>query len=133
MKRTVLFVCTMNSVRSQMAEALLRHNAGERYEVYSAGISPGAFIDPGVCAVLEEEDVSTRELTPKTIGSVSDVNYDIVAVVCSDSCPVPLGYLQADKIIYREFSVPGISGPDGLDGFRRLRDEMSVWIREEFL
>ena len=116
-----------------MAEALLRHNAGDRYEVYSAGISPGAFVDPGVCAVLKEAGVSTRELRPKSIGSISDMNYDTVAIVCSDTCSVPLGYLQVDKIIYREFSVPGISGPDGLDGFRRLRDEMSVWIREEFL
>lgn len=133
MKRSVLFVCTLNSVRSQMGEALLRHHGGDRYKVYSAGISPGAFVDPGVRAVLEEAGVSTGELTPKTIGTVRDVHYDIVAVVCSDSCTLPLGSLQADTIIYREFSVPGVSGSDGLDGFRRLRDEMLVWIREEFL
>jgi protein-tyrosine-phosphatase len=131
MKRSVLFICTYNSVRSQMAEGLLRHHAGSRYDVFSAGIYPGEFVDPGVCAVLAEKGISTEELTPKTIGSVSDASYDSVVIVCSASSLVSSGYLQAHEVICREFSVPDITGPDGLVGFRRLRDEMSAWICEE--
>lgn len=80
MKR-VLFVCTANSARSQMAEALLRHFAGDSFEVFSAGTEPGA-VDVRTLQALQDFGLDTTGLVSKSVESLADQHFDFVISVC---------------------------------------------------
>jgi len=80
MKR-VLFVCTANSARSQMAEALLRHFAGDQFEVFSAGTSPSE-VDPRTIAALKGFGLDAEGLESKSIESLADQSFDFVITLC---------------------------------------------------
>lgn len=80
-KKRVLFICTGNSARSQMAEALLRHQAGTQFEALSAGIRPEA-IDRRALDVLEAFGVSTEGLHPKPVSTFADQSFDFVITLC---------------------------------------------------
>ena len=88
----VLFLCTGNAARSQMAEALLRHLSKGRAEVFSAGSMPAAEIHPQVRAVLQEKfGIDTSGLYPKSMTSLSREQFDFVITVCDkalEECPV---------------------------------------------
>ncbi len=66
-KQKVLFLCTQNSARSQMAEALLRHHAGDRFEVYSAGYVPSDEIHPYAIEAMDEVGIDMDEQYPKDL------------------------------------------------------------------
>ena len=87
----VLFLCTGNSCRSQMAEALLRHRAGDRFEAASAGLSPAPRVHPMTIRVLEQAGVDTAGLTPKSIdrflGKQSVAHAITVCARAQQSCP----------------------------------------------
>ncbi|WP_338128112.1 metalloregulator ArsR/SmtB family transcription factor [Neptunomonas phycophila] len=80
MKR-VLFVCTANSARSQIAEALLRHFAGDQFEVCSAGTEPSE-IDPRTLEVLQNFGLKTKDLKSKSIESLENQHFDFVISLC---------------------------------------------------
>lgn len=89
-KRSVLFVCTANSARSQMAEGFARYYAGALLEVESAGTHPGQ-MNPFAVQVMNEAGVDIAHQTPKSLGSKKLEEYDYVVTVCGDardSCPV---------------------------------------------
>lgn len=91
MKKKVLFVCTANSARSQMAEALLKHYASEQYEVFSAGISPEK-IDPRAVHSIEKFGLSTIELHAKPIDQFDNESFDYVITLCAKAtqeCGLP--------------------------------------------
>ena len=110
---TVLFVCTHNSSRSQMAEGLLRSRYGDRYEVHSAGTNPGG-VNPFAVAVMGEVGIDISEHTSDSIDAYDDTPLDIVVTVCDDAaenCP----YLPARKHnLHRGFEDPSVvRGTDG--------------------
>ena len=74
-KETVLFLCTYNSVRSQMAEALMRHLYGDRFEIFSAGIAPSG-IHPYARRVLDEDGIDTSELRSKSVREFRGRTFD---------------------------------------------------------
>lgn len=80
MKR-VLFVCTANSARSQMAEALLRHYAGDSFKVFSAGTEPSE-VDPRTIKALHDFGLNTQGLVSKSIDSIEDQHFDFVISLC---------------------------------------------------
>jgi len=80
MKR-VLFVCTANSARSQMAEALLRHFAGDQFDVFSAGTHPTQ-VDPRTIQAMEEFGLPTTSLESKSVDSISHLEFDFVISLC---------------------------------------------------
>lgn len=80
-KRTVLFLCTGNSARSQMAELLLRHTAGDSFDVFSAGTDPTE-IHPETLAVLEKFGVSKTEIRSKHVSEFQDQAFDYVISLC---------------------------------------------------
>lgn len=80
-KRSVLFLCTGNSARSQMAEALLRHKAGDEFDIYSAGTSPES-IDPRTLDVLVKFGLNTNTLRSKDISEFADSQFDYVITLC---------------------------------------------------
>ena len=86
----VLFVCTGNSARSIMAEALLRHHGGDRFEVHSAGTVPRG-VNPLTVRVLEEAGIDARGARSKSVNEYLDQTFDYVVTVCDEArqvCPV---------------------------------------------
>lgn len=88
----VLFLCTANSARSQMAEALFRQLSRGRADVFSAGTEPAAAVHPTAKAVLEEKfQVDTSSLTPKHLNEFIGQQFDYIITVCdraAEACPV---------------------------------------------
>lgn len=81
MRKRVLFLCTANSARSQMAEALLWHQAGDQFEAFSAGVAPEV-VDPRTLTALSEFGVATDGLVAKSVASLSDQHFDFVISLC---------------------------------------------------
>lgn len=81
MKKRVLFLCVGNSARSQMAEALLRHQAGEHFEVYSAGTAPED-VDPRAIQALDKQGVSSAGLHSKPVETFEGQAFDFVITLC---------------------------------------------------
>src|ERR1700693_2197016 len=90
-KKKVLFLCTGNSARSQMAEGLLRHKAGGRFEVHSAGTNPTT-VRPEAGAVLNELGIDISNQSPKSVAEFKGrQEFDYVITVCdaaNEACPV---------------------------------------------
>jgi arsenate reductase (thioredoxin) len=90
-KPTVLFLCTGNSCRSQMAEGFLRHLASDRYEAISAGTEPGERVHPMAIEVMGEKDIDINRHVPKNVGEyLGRVSVRHLIVVCdgaNERCP----------------------------------------------
>src|SRR5215510_7972971 len=89
-KKRVLILCTGNSARSQMAEGLLRHDAGERFEVVSAG-TKASFVRPEAIAVMRELGIDISGHRSKNVDEFGGQSFDYVLTVCDnakESCPV---------------------------------------------
>src|SRR5881227_2870291 len=89
-KKRVLILCTGNSARSQMAEGLLRHDAGDRYEVESAGIKPGR-VRPEAIAAMRELGIDISGHRSKHVDEFAGQKFDYILTVCDnakESCPV---------------------------------------------
>jgi len=135
MKKRVLFVCTHNAGRSQMAEAILNSRYGDTYEAFSAGISPSDGINPKTIAVLKERGIEISEKAPKPLLDYMDQSFDLV-VQLSDCTDTGCTLLPASgRVLNKTF--PDAYGSRGSDdeilaGFRNVRDAISAWIDEEF-
>jgi len=131
---TVLFVCTHNSSRSQMAEGLLRDRYGDQYEVRSAGTEPGG-VNPFAVQVMDEIGIDISDHPSDSVDAYADTTHDIVATVCDDAaenCP----YIPAQtENLHRGFDDPSaVTGTDEEKraAFRRIRDELTGWIDATF-
>lgn len=130
-KQRVLILCTGNSARSQMAEGLLRHDAGERFEVESAGTSPGR-VRPEAIEVMKEIGVDISGHRSKHVDEFAGQRFDVVLTVCdraNESCPVFPG---AGLRLHRSFEDPAALQGDQrqrLALFRRVRDEIRDYLR----
>jgi arsenate reductase len=132
--KKVIFICTNNSARSQMAEGLLRHLYGERYEVSSAGISPTE-VNPFAIQVMEEIGIDISDSRSKGIGEFTGIMFDYVITVCDrarETCP----FLPSkEENLHAGFKDPAaFEGPDEakLRKFREIRDETKRWIVNYF-
>ncbi len=88
--KRVLFLCTGNSARSQMAEALLRHVAGGRFEVFSAGTTPRESVHPEAIETLQRKSVPVDGLTPKDVATFAGQAFAYVITLCDkarEHCP----------------------------------------------
>lgn len=99
MKR-VLFVCEGNRVRSQMAEAMLRHHAGDRFEAFSGGIRPGDVVPDFTIAALRESFYPAHGLNPKHVDTFGDEEFDYLVVLCdtvrAEDPPLPRANKRLD-------------------------------------
>ena len=131
-KKRVLILCTGNSARSQMAEALLRHDAGDRFEVESAGMKPGS-VRPEAIAVMREAGIDISGQRSKHVDEFVRQQFDYVITVCDnarEACPVFFGKAQQ---LHHDFEDPAAySGPEEnrLGVFRRVRDELRGYLRD---
>lgn len=92
---SVLFLCTGNSARSQIAEAILSNRGGDRFRVGSAGVHPAAEVNPFAVAALREFGIDWSGKHPKTVDSVMGEHWDLVITVCDrakESCPILPGH-----------------------------------------
>jgi arsenate reductase (thioredoxin) len=129
-KKKVLFLCTGNSCRSQMAEGYLRHFAGEKYEVYSAGLEPSK-VNPNAIRVMKEDNVDISSFTSEDIKTFLNEDFDYIITVCDnakESCP----YFPANvKRIHWSFEDPAdATGSEEkvLTVFRKVRDQIKKKI-----
>ncbi|MEX2117736.1 MAG: arsenate reductase ArsC [Bacteroidota bacterium] len=130
-KKQVLVLCTGNSCRSQMAEGWLRYFAGEKAEVFSAGIESHG-LNPRAVAVMKEVDIDISHHTSKTIEDLGPKEFDIVITVCDNArerCPYfPARVLQ----LHQDFQDPAKatgSKEEVLSVFRSVRDQIRVYCQ----
>ena len=130
MKRRVLFLCTGNSARSQMAEALLTLIAPAGFEAASAGTNP-AGLNPATVEAMRELGVDVSHHRSKHVEEFVGESFDYVITVCDrakESCPVLPG---AKRLLHWTFDDPAAAPPtERQAGFRRIRDEIADAIYE---
>jgi len=130
-KKRVLILCTGNSARSQMAEGLLRHDAGDRFDVFSAGTAPSK-VRPEAISVMRELDIDITGHRSKSVSEFDGQPFDYVLTVCDNArecCPI---FPSQAKLIHRSFEDPAaVQGSEEarLAAFRRVRDELRDYLR----
>lgn len=130
-KKRVLILCTGNSARSQMAEGLLRHDAGDRFTVESAGLKPST-VRPEAIAVMKEADIDITSHRSKHVDEFAGQDFDYVLTVCDnakESCPVFFGKATP---LHHSFNDPAaVEGSEEkrLAAFRQVRDELRSYLR----
>lgn len=135
MSLKVLFLCTGNACRSQMAEGWARHLHGGRIEAWSAGVDP-AGVDPRAVRAMQESDVDISEHCSKHVDTLRDVPFNLVVTVCdnaAEACPVFPGRVT---VLHRGFEDPprlaraAASEDVALDHYRRVRDQIRSFVQE---
>jgi arsenate reductase len=127
----VLFLCTGNSARSQMAESLLRNLGGERYEVHSAGTEPRP-LHPLAVQVMGEAGVDIAGRQSKSLARYLGQCFDYIITVCDrarDNCPTFPGDSERIHWGFEDPAEAGGSEEEQLKVFRRVRNEISERIR----
>lgn len=133
-KQRILFVCTANAARSQMAEGLLRARYGDRYEVFSAGTRQSK-VSTGAIVVMQEIGIDISHHRSKTLAEFGGASFDVAVTLCDNAhaaCPLVPG---AAKTIHRGFADPHLTpGPEEkiLDRYREVRDKIAAWIDAAF-
>ena len=132
-KKNILFLCTGNSCRSQMAEGLTRYLKGDLYNVYSAGIETHG-LNPNAVKVMAEIGIDISSHKSQHIDEFKDIHLDIVVTVCDnahESCPL---FSENAKILHYSFEDPprlaksAKSEEEILDCFRKVRDDIKEMI-----
>ena len=122
MTPTVLFVCVHNAGRSQMAAGWLRHLAGDRVEVLSAGSAPASTINPVAVAAMAEVGIDIGTQQPKVLTAEAVQESDVVVTMgCGDECP----YFPGKR--YEDWVLDDPAGQD-IDAVRPIRDEIGARI-----
>jgi arsenate reductase len=129
----ILFLCTGNSCRSQMAEGWARHLKGELIEPYSAGVATHG-LNPMAVKVMQEAGVDISAHTAKHVDQLKEIPFDYVVTVCdsaAESCPT---FTRPAKVVHRSFDDPprlarnAASDEEAIGHYRRVRDEIRRYI-----
>ncbi|NCO27882.1 MAG: low molecular weight phosphatase family protein [Caldiserica bacterium CG_4_8_14_3_um_filter_35_18] len=134
MKKRILFICTHNSARSQMAEAFLKTLFPERFEVYSAGTQPGK-LNPFVVKAMVEVGMDISGNHTKSVDEFKGDKFDLVVTVCDqakETCPYFPGALD---YLHRNFEDPSTftgSEEEIMEKVRQVRDNIKNWVIETF-
>jgi len=129
MKKRVLFICTHNSARSQMAEGFLNALKGEGYEAFSAGIEPSG-VNPYAVKAMAETGIDISTHRSKSIEEFRGESFDYVVTVCDrakEACP----FFPGERILHKDFKDPSeFKGTKSeiLEKVREVRDEIKDWI-----
>lgn len=130
-RKRVLILCTGNSARSQMAEGLLRHDAGDRFDVESAGTKPSS-VRPEAITVMREVGVEISGHRSKSVTEFDGQRFDFVITVCDsarETCPV---FFDGGQMLHQSFDDPA-AVPDAtarMAMFRRVRDQLRAWLAD---
>jgi len=133
-KKKVLFICTHNSARSQIAEGLLRSLYEDRFDAYSAGTHPSS-VNPYAIKVMKEIDIDISNHYSKSIEEFRGMKFDFVITVCDnakEACPF---FPDGVKYLHKSFNDPSQfkgTREEMLSTFRHTRDEIKEWIDNTF-
>jgi arsenate reductase len=132
-KKRVLFLCTGNSCRSQMAEAWTKHLKGDQFEAYSAGVKPKD-IDPRAIRAMAEAGLDISGQKSKDVDALGSTEFDYVITLCDnarESCP----YFPAKtRLIHRGFDDPpklaekSKNEEEAMTHYHRVRDEIRAFV-----
>jgi arsenate reductase len=126
-KKRVLFLCSDNSARSQMAEGLVNHFLGDRWEAYSAGIAPTGHVHPLAMRVMAELGIDISNQRSKSVDELRDTEFDLVITVCDNAarnCPIWLGPGRVKHMGFPDPAAPIGSEAKRLEVFRQVRDSL---------
>jgi len=132
-KKRILFICTHNSARSQMAEGFINNLYGDRYEAFSAGTEKTG-VNPYAVEAMKMAGIDISNQRSKSIEEFRGELFDYVVTLCDrarSSCP----FFPGKKVLHRSFDDPaGARGnhDDVLQEFLKVRDEIKAWIDETF-
>lgn len=134
-KVRILFLCSGNSCRSQMAEGWTRALHGDKIEAYSAGVNATA-VDPRAIEVMREVGVDISGQRSKTIDAVAHIDFDAVITLCDharESCPI---FPRRTLVLHRSFDDPpylareAANEEEMLQHYRRVREEIRMFVLE---
>jgi len=135
MKHRVLFICTHNSARSQIAEGLLRQLGSDRFEVFSAG-TEATFVRPLAIKAMAELGIDISKQQSKKLDRYLDEPFDDVITVCdtaAETCPIFPGAAHRQHWSFEDPSKATGSEDEQLAVYRRVRDEIRSRIEQELL
>jgi len=130
MKKKILFLCTGNSARSQMAEGLMKHLRGTEFEVFSAGSEPKG-LNPLAAEVMQEIGIDISHQRSKHLDEYGEKTFNYIITLCDHAaatCPLSRG---EGKIMHQGFSDPAAaegSREERLELFRKVRDELKEFV-----
>jgi arsenate reductase (thioredoxin) len=130
--KTVLFLCTGNSCRSQMAEAIVNARLSKDWRAFSAGTDPAGYVHPKAIQVLEEIGIR-HEGQSKSAEQFRDMDFDLVVTVCDDAaenCPVWLGKGKRVHLSFRDPAKVEGTDEEQLAVFRSVRDAIAQKVPE---
>ena len=134
-KLNILFLCTGNSCRSQMAEGFARHLKSDVINAWSAGIATHG-LNASAVKVMAEAGVDISQHRSKTADALKGIDFDYVVTVCghaNETCPMWLA--SASKVVHVGFDDPpklakdAATEEEALNHYRRVRDEIAAFIR----
>lgn len=131
-EKRVLFLCTGNSARSQMAEALVNHFLGERWQAYSAGTQPATSVHPLAVEAMAELGIDLSRNDPKPADQFRNEPFDVVIILCDDAaknCPLWIGTGQVVHMAFPDLAEARGEPDYRLEVFRQVRDA----IRDKLL
>ena len=133
--KKILFLCTGNSCRSQMAEGFCKVYQGHHFESYSAGVEAHG-LNPYAVKVMSEKGIDISSNVSKLVSDLNNLEFDIVVTVCDNaasSCP---DIFRKGRVIHRRFDDPAElakhakNEQEKLDCFRIVRDQISAWVEQ---
>ncbi len=134
MKKRVLFLCTANSCRSQMAEGITNHFFGNALEAFSAG-TQASFVNPMAIEVMKEIGIDISNHRSKNFSEFDGQKFDYVITLCGDAnetCPLYIGGTKKTHIGFDDPAKATGSHEDILREFRRVRDEIKTKLGDFF-
>lgn len=134
MKKTVLFLCTANSCRSQMAEGIVNHFFGNELEAFSAG-THASFVHPLAIEALKEIGIDISEKRSKNLSEFDGQKFDYVITLCGDAnetCPLYIGGAKKTHIGFDDPAKATGTKDEMMREFRRVRDEIREKLTDFF-
>jgi arsenate reductase len=135
MKKNVLFLCTGNSCRSQMAEGLVNHYLGDEWQAFSAGTKPAGYVHPLAVRAMSELNIDISRQRSKSADEFRECALDVVVTVCDDAaenCPVWLGNGHKVHLGFESPVQATGSDEERLVVFRQVRDEIRQRLFDYF-
>jgi arsenate reductase len=130
--KKILFLCTGNSCRSQMAEAIVNHRLGNAWQAYSAGTHPAGFVHPKALQVLSEIGIEHAGRS-KNVDDLREIPFDLVVTVCdsaAEECPLWLGQGRQVHLGFPDPAKATGAESEVLDEFRQVRDAIVKQVPE---
>ncbi len=134
-KLRIIFLCSYNSVRSQIAEGLMRHLFGTRYDVFSAGVARSG-VNPYAVAVMKEIGIDISGQRSKSLLEFKGRHFDVVVTLCDNGKDACLSCLpEGGRVIHYHVPPPheiGLSNEDVMREFREVREQIKNWLIYQF-